>query len=96
MAVRVLEHPWASTPLGPIETWPQSLKTVVDMLLANGFAMAALWGRDLIQIYNDAYRTVIAEKHPGALGRPTRDVYAEHWAVTSPVFEKVWAGETAT
>jgi len=96
MAVRILEHPWAATSLGPIETWPQSLKTVVDVVLANGFAMAALWGRDLIQIYNDAYRELAAENHPGALGRPCREVWPQYWAATSPVIEKVWAGETVT
>jgi len=96
MAVRILEHPWAATSLGPIETWPQSLKTVVDVVLANGFAMAALWGRDLIQIYNDAYRELAAENHPGALGRPCREVWPQYWAATSPVIEKVWAGETVS
>ena len=59
MAGRVREHDWASTTLGPIEDWPQCLKTVVDMMLSNGFAMMVLWGRDLIQIYNDAHRELI-------------------------------------
>ena len=95
MAVRILEHPWAATPLGPIENWPQSLKTVVDVVLANGFAMAALWGPDLIQIYNDAYRELAAERHPGALGRPSREVWPQYWAVTSPVIEKVWVKQMA-
>ena len=55
MAGRVREHAWEATPLGPAEAWPQSLKTIVDMLLSSGFATVAMWGRDLIQIYNDAY-----------------------------------------
>jgi len=96
MAGRVREYAWAETPLGAIEAWPQCLRTVVDMLLSNGFAMTALWGRDLIQIYNDAHRDLIADSHPGALGRPTREVWANYWTVTAPVFERVWAGETVT
>ena len=70
MAGRVREHDWASTTLGPIEDWPQCLKTVVDMMLSNGFAMTVLWGRDLIQIYNDAHRDLIADNHPGSLRPP--------------------------
>ena len=49
MATRVREHAWADTPLGPVETWPPSLKSVVDVLLENGFPMVAMWGPDLIQ-----------------------------------------------
>ena len=94
MANRVREHAWEATPLGPVEAWPQSLKTVVDLLMSSGFAMVALWGRDLIQIYNDAYRDLIGAKHPGALGQSVRACWPEFWPLTSPIFERVWAGET--
>jgi PAS domain S-box-containing protein len=96
MAGRVREHDWGSTSLGPIDGWPQCLKTVVEMLLSNGFAMTVLWSRDLIQIYNDAHADLIADRHPDALGRPTREVWAEFWSLTAPVIERVWAGETLT
>ena len=96
MAGRVREHDWASTTLGPIEDWPQCLKTVVDMMLSNGFAMTVLWGRDLIQIYNDAHRELIADNDPGSFGRPTREAWSEFWSQTAPVIERVWAGETLT
>ncbi len=94
MANRVRENTWEATPLGPVETWPQSLKTVVDLLMSSGFAMVALWGRDLIQIYNDAYRDLIGAKHPGALGQAARACWPEFWPLTSPIFDRVWAGET--
>jgi len=96
MARRVREHAWEETPLGPAEAWPQSLKAIVDMLLPSGFAMVALWGPDLIQIYNDAYADLIGPKHPEALGRATRETWSDFWPMTAPIIERVLAGETRT
>src|SRR3954453_18586798 len=95
MANRVREHAWERTPLGRVETWPQSLKTIVDLVISSGFAMVALWGRDLVQIYNDAYRDLLILKHPGALGRPIRETWGEHWPGAGEIFERVRAGETS-
>lgn len=70
MARRIREHDWAATPLGPIDEWPQSLRSTVELLVAHGFPMVALWGPDLVQIYNDGYRVIMADKHPAGLGQP--------------------------
>ena len=55
---------WANTPLGPVETWSQTLKTMVSFLLANRFPILLWWGPDYIQLYNDAYRPILGAKHP--------------------------------
>jgi signal transduction histidine kinase/CheY-like chemotaxis protein len=94
MARRVREHAWEATSLGSAEAWPQSLKAIVDMLLSNSFAMAALWGPELIEIYNDAYADLIGAKHPEALGRGARENWPEFWPLTAPVIERVKAGES--
>ena len=94
MAERVRAHDWAATTLGPIEDWPQSLKTVVDLLLASGFPMVALWGPQLIQIYNDGYCDLMGGKHPAGLGQPTRECWPEVWHINEPIYERVLAGET--
>lgn len=54
MADFVRNYGWAATPLGPIETWPQTLKTAVDICLGSAFVSLVWWSRDLVQIYNDA------------------------------------------
>ena len=68
---------WSSTLLGGRETWPQSLRLSVALILASGFPMAIRWGPELVLIYNDAYRSILGEKHPEALGRPLREVWWE-------------------
>ncbi|HMF40443.1 MAG TPA: ATP-binding protein [Polyangia bacterium] len=89
------EHAWANTPLGAIESWPQSLKTVVDLALASGFPMMVMWGPDLIQIYNDPYREILEEaRHPAALGQPARKTWSDYWSGVSAIFDRVSKGET--
>ena len=59
---------WAATPRGPIEQWPQSLRTVVRILLTSRFAMWMGWGPGLTFLYNDAYaHMTLGKKHPKGL-----------------------------
>ena len=60
---------WSRTKLGPVETWPQSLRTAVGIMLSSRYAMFVWWGRALANLYNDAYRPFLGKKHPGALGQ---------------------------
>src|SRR5262245_38764769 len=80
MAALMRGKDWSTSPLGPTEGWPQSLRTVVRVLLTSRFAMWMGWGPDLTFFYNDAYRAMtLGAKHPWALGRPAREVWAEIW-----------------
>src|SRR4051794_9580416 len=47
MGRRMRAFDWAATPLGPPRAWPQSLRTVVRILLDSRYAMWMLWGPDL-------------------------------------------------
>jgi hypothetical protein len=47
------------------------------------------WGPDLVMLYNDAYRDIIASKHPAALGNPGRDCWPEIWDTIGPMLEGV-------
>ena len=80
---------WSATPLGPLEQWPQSLRTVVRVVLASGYPMAICWGPDMVLLYNDAYRPIAGTKHPSALGRRNREVFPEAWDFIGPMYESV-------
>lgn len=93
----VHEFDWAKTPLGAIEQWPQSLKTIVRVLLTSRFAMWMSWGPDLTFLYNDAYaRMTLGKKHPWALGKPSREVWEEIWGEIGPRIQKVLQSGEAT
>ncbi len=88
---------WVATPVGPPETWPQALKTTVRLVLTSQHPMFIWWGEALTCFYNDAYSALIGpDRHPSALGRPGREVWAEIWDVIGPQIEFVMAGRGAT
>lgn len=87
MAERVHEHDWQNTPLGPIETWSETLRTSVSLCLHSRFPMALWWGPEFIALYNDAYAEYLGpEKDPDALGRPYRVVWGELWEGVEKLF----------
>ena len=80
---------WSRTALGPPETWPQSLCTMLRMLLTSRYQMWMGWGPDLHFFYNDAYRPTLGSKHPESLGKPTRELWAEIWGDIGPRIQHV-------
>ena len=90
-------HDWSATPLGKPESWPQSLRTAVRILLNTNHPMFIWWGPELIQFYNDAYRqTMGPERHPSALGQRGRECWEEIWPIIGPQIEQVMSGGGAT
>ncbi len=64
MEHRIRSFDWSTTPLGPSQQWPQSLRTVVNILLSSRFQMWMAWGPELTMFYNEAYRPTLGIKHP--------------------------------
>ena len=85
-------HDWSESPLGPPDTWPQSLRTVVSLLLQSQFPMFVAWGPDLGFLYNDPYAEILGAKHPRALGRRFYDIWSEIWPDISPLIDAAMAG----
>ena len=75
---------WSRTALGPVDRWPQSLKTAVRIMLTSRQPMFVWWGKELINLYNDAYRSILGGKHPVALGQPASQVWKEIWDQVGP------------
>jgi signal transduction histidine kinase/CheY-like chemotaxis protein len=73
------ERDWSATPMGPVESWPASLRFAIRTVLASRFPMVLTWGPHYLQFYNDAYAPFIGAKHP-AIGEDIRITLAEGWA----------------
>jgi PAS domain S-box-containing protein len=87
------ERDWSASPLGAPETWPQSLRSVVGLLLGSKFPMFVAWGAELVILYNDAYAEILGAKHPDALGALFHDIWPEIWPDISPLIDAALAGE---
>jgi PAS domain S-box-containing protein len=57
-----------------------------------------LWcGKELVMLYNDAWRPVLgATKHPIALGRPGKEIWAEIWDIIGEQLNRVLSTGEAT
>jgi PAS domain S-box-containing protein len=86
---RLRDLDWAQTPFGAPASWPQSLRSAASICLNSRFPIAIYWGPQLALLYNDAWRPILGEKHPWALGRPGREVWPEIWSEIGPLFEAV-------
>jgi len=80
---------WSETPLGPIERWPQSLRTSLQLVLNAQRPAWLSWGREQAVLYNDAALRMLARgQHPDALGRPAAEVWASIWEVCGPLAQR--------
>jgi PAS domain S-box-containing protein len=86
-------HDWSSSPLGDPRAWPESLRTIVGLLLQSRFPMFVAWGKDLGFLYNDSYAEILGRKHPGALGQRFADIWSEIWPDISPLIDAAMAGQ---
>ena len=81
MGKAVRAKDWSKTPLGPIESWPQSLRTAVSLALASNFPINIIWGPQRNQIYNDGYRPLCGAKHPHSMGQDYKECWLSAWPV---------------
>ena len=86
---------WSTTPLGPIKTWPQSLRTTVNICLASNFAICIVWGPEHTQIYNEGYRVICGDKHPLSMGQSYPACWEDAWSAIGESFENALNGVTS-
>ncbi|MBZ9785599.1 PAS domain S-box protein [Pseudomonas sp. REP124] len=84
---------WANSPLGDASTWPQSLRTAVDIVIHSPMPMLLLWGPQLTQIYNDGFALLSGSKHPHAFGQPTHLIWPELRDFADPIYSAVLQGQ---
>lgn len=87
---------WGQTPLGPVATWSPALRMMARFLLANRFPLLLWWGPQFCQLYNDAYRPILGNKHPQFVGRPVSECWNEIWHILEPLIRTPFEGGPST
>ncbi|WP_342152499.1 PAS domain S-box protein [Methylorubrum sp. SB2] len=95
MAGCIRAFDWAATPLGPIAGWPQSLKTIVDLMLGSPSMMSLVWGETAIHLYNDGFTALLREHRTLALGRSAYETFARSRTVLEADIAAGMAGRSA-
>jgi PAS domain S-box-containing protein len=85
---------WGATSIGPMDLWPQSLRTTISIMLRSPIPMVLLWGPDGIMIYNDAYTVFAGGRHPRLLGSKVLEGWAEVADFNANVMRVGMAGGT--
>lgn len=96
MRRRIRDFDWASTDLGAVENWSQTLVTAVDLCLGSRMCSCIYWGDAHVIVYNDAYASILGTKHPWALGRTVAEVWPEIIDVIGPLMEQTLASGDTT
>jgi PAS domain S-box-containing protein len=95
MAEAVRTYDWSLTALGRIEDWSEALLFSANLMLSCAFPSLIFWGKDFVQLYNDAFVPLLAERHPSGLGQTAQDCWWDAWSIVGPNLERVMNhGET--
>lgn len=94
MHAMMREFDWGASAFGQPDSWPKSLRAIVNLMLDSTFPMCLSWGPDLRLLYNDAYLPIAGQKHPGAFGARMQDVWAELWPAMDAIVKRALAGES--
>ncbi|WP_126975264.1 PAS domain-containing sensor histidine kinase [Frigidibacter oleivorans] len=86
------EFDWAANPLGPAESWPPELRTLVSVMHGSGQPMFLTWGPEQIMLYNDGYAEMCEARHP-AIGKTFRELWYDIWDDVSPILFRAYAGQ---
>jgi len=87
----ISEFDWAETSLGPLEKWPDSLRTSLSIVLGSGVPMFMIWGKDRFFFYNDAFSAFFPDysKKPLPFKTSFKEALPSGWENIYGIIEQV-------
>lgn len=93
MGAQIRRHDWSAHSLGPLDGWPQDLRSTLSGMLNSAESMYLVWGPDQVFFFNDAYRPILGPRLGNALGANFPSLWADAWEQVRPMFEKALAAQ---
>jgi PAS domain S-box-containing protein len=90
----ILTFDWSATSMGPLATWPPSVRASLSLMLGSPVPIVTLWGEDGIMIYNDAYSEFAGGRHPTLFGSKVREGWPEVADFNDNIMKTCLAGGT--
>ncbi|MBE7183096.1 MAG: PAS domain-containing protein [Methylobacterium mesophilicum] len=89
----IRERDWTGHPLGHPETWPDSLRAALSLILNSPESMILAWGQpDLYFFFNETYFPLLGPRLSWAMGERFDKVWADAWAQAKPIIDEAYAG----
>ncbi|MFH6785301.1 MULTISPECIES: hybrid sensor histidine kinase/response regulator [Methylobacterium] len=85
---------WSDHPLGPPETWPETLRTALSLVLNSPESMILAWGQDLHFFFNETYFPLLGPRLDWAMGERFDRVWADGWEQAKPIIDDAFAGRS--
>lgn len=92
MGPAIQHFDWASTSVGALSTWSQSLLSYTRMMLTSKQPICFFWGPELLMFFNEAYRPMLGNRAATALGQPFATVWPDVWADVLPLTRSALSG----
>ncbi|KAM0706698.1 hypothetical protein Q7P35_006027 [Cladosporium inversicolor] len=73
----IRSHDWASSELGPMESWSVQLRRLVNMCMTDPRPAAVWWHKSRTIIYNERYASILGKRHPSVLGQSFNEAWPE-------------------
>lgn len=90
----IAERDWSGHPLGSPETWPESLRTALSLVLNSPESMILAWGPELHFFFNDTYFPLLGPRLSWAMGERFDKVWADGWDQAKPIIDEAFAGRS--
>ena len=85
---------WGATAVGPIRSWPETIRSTLRVMLASHVPMVLLMGTTGVLVYNDAYAVFAGRRHPDILGKDVVIAWPEIAEFNLDILGRVLDGET--